>query len=339
MISRLHGVVAAAVFAVSAMPAVAQNVTCGPAATPVLGLEFASRYVADDETRSELDDAPEAEALAALGPVDTFVSALANLLGPAPDREVAVARARCAVDWLTAWAHADALAQIGTETAALTVASRLSGIAIAAHEALALAPDPDAREVISAWLVRRMTDQMTFWETAPNGAARGNLRAWAALAAASVAEVSDDALVRGWAAWSVSYVACTADAQGAIPQEMSRGKRAMHYQLHAVAPLVTAEAILRRQGQGLGARCDNALDRIVAFTLDEIASEGAGVTERTGELQTTFANGGPRSFQLAWIEPWLTLRQDARAEALAAPMRPLSYSKLGGNQTAIWTRN
>ena len=33
----------------------------------------------------------------------------------------------------------------------------------------------------------RMDEQMTFWETAPEGSASGNLRAWAALAGASVA--------------------------------------------------------------------------------------------------------------------------------------------------------
>jgi len=47
-------------------------------------------------------------------------------------------------------------------------------------------------------------------------------------------------------------------------------------------------------------------------------------------------------FQLAWIEAYLALNPPPEmrrlATAWAAPRRPLSYSKLGGNQTLMWAK-
>ncbi|UWQ22094.1 alginate lyase family protein [Jannaschia sp. W003] len=316
---------AAVALAPSARAAAAGDCAAHP---PVLGLAFESRYEDGDATRSTLDADRKAAVLAAIEPLDSFVTALAGDEG--------AAGADCTLARLAAWAEADALAGIGTETAALTLGSRLAGLAIVAGEAAAHRPGDPRIAPVAAWLARRMTRQMRFWERAPDGAASGNLRAWAALAGAAVADLADDPVMRGWAAWSATYVACTADAAGALPQEMGRGPRAMHYQLHAVAPLAVTAAILRPHGIDLRARCGGALDRVVGFTLEELETGGPRVAALAGEAQTTFERG-VQGFQLAWIEAWLALVPDARAERMAAPHRPLNYSKLGGDQTRLWS--
>lgn len=308
---------------------------CPPFAEPVLDLAFKSRYAAEDETRSQIDPERAAAAEAALAPLDDFVTKLTERTDAAlaaGDR----AGAACILAELAYWAQADALSDLGTQTVELTLGSRLAGLALVAGQ-VAPAGDPGDFATVSAWLTRRMDAQMVFWEEAPDGAAQGNLRAWAALAGAAVALVTDDAVTRGWAAWSVAYVACTAEEDGSLPQEMGRGDLALHYQLHAVAPLVVAAGLLERQGFSVMDKCGRAMDRVVGYTLRDVAAGGAETQARTGELQSVEAGlENLKDFQLSWGEAWLRLRSDPALEEAIAPRRPLRYSKLGGDQTRIW---
>ena len=317
------------------LPGGAMAAECPAFAPPVLDLAFASRYAGSDETRSEINPERAAEAEAALTPLDDFVTSLTART----DQAVASgdrAAAACIMAELAHWAEADALSDLGTETVELTIGSRLAALALVAGQ---VAPAAEAQDfaTVSAWLTRRMDAQMTFWETAPDGSAQGNLRGWAALAGAAVALVTDDAVTRGWAAWSVAYVACTANDDGSLPQEMGRGKLALHYQLHAVAPLTVAAALLEQQGTSVMDKCGRALDRVVDFTLADVADNGARTQARTGEVQTIQGGlGALKDFQLSWGEAWLRLRAAPALEQAIAARRPLKYSKLGGDQTRIW---
>ncbi|MBD3666060.1 alginate lyase family protein [Sulfitobacter aestuariivivens] len=308
---------------------------CPEFAAPVIDLTFSSRYVAEDETRSEIDPESAEETEAALAPLDAFVARMTEQTDAALEAND-LAAAACVVAELVHWAQADALSVLGTETVELTIGSRLAALALVAGQ-VAPAGTPEDLAEVHAWLVRRMEAQMTFWETAPDGAASGNLRAWAGLAGAAVAMVAHDPVMRGWAAWSISYVACTANADGSLPQEMGRGELALHYQLHAVAPLTVAAALLEQQGLSVAARCEDALDRIVSFTLEDVAAGGVASEALSGEPQTVSEGiDDLKDFQLAWVESWLRLRGDRKLEAAISERRPLKYSKLGGDQTRIW---
>lgn len=311
------------------------HAACAPAAEPVLDLAFASRYVQADETRSELDPERAQAAEAALEPLDAFVSDLTARTDAAVEAADPQAMA-CILSDLAHWARADALSDLGTQTVELTIGSRLASLALVAGQ-VGLSGDPADFALVRDWLSRRMTAQMTFWETAPDGAAQGNLRAWAAFAGAAVALITDDAVMRGWSAWSLSYVACTAAEDGSLPQEMGRGRLALHYQVHAVGPLTVGAALLEQQGVSVTAACGGALDRIVAYTLDDLAAGGVRSQSRSGEPQSLDQGiAGMKDFQLAWAEAWLRLRRNDALDAMLKERRPLKYSKLGGDQTRIW---
>lgn len=315
------------------LPALA---ACPAVPTPPISLSFESRYDPDDPTRSTIDEKAETEAKAALAGLDDFITDLTERTDAAVAAEDH-AGAACVMEAMAVWADADALSQLGTDTVKLTIGSRLAALALVAVQ---VAPASDAAHTasVTSWLARRMDDQMVFWETAPKGAASGNLRAWAGLAAVSITLLTDDAITRGWAAWSLSYVACTANPDGSLPQEMSRKHLALHYQVHAVAPLAVAAALLEQQGVSVMSRCERALDRIVAFTLEDLAAGGKKSAALTGEPQS-LSDGlaGLEDFQLAWAEAWLSMRKHLDLEAEVSSRRPLKYSKLGGNQTRIWS--
>ena len=314
---------------------------CATAPEPVLSLSYGSRYTDDSATRSEIDADGAAEADDALRPVDDFLRDLTETAnGVFEDGANTGAIADCVVSQIAVWAEADALSDLQSETSNLTVGSRLAGFGLVLMQVLPFASDTDRIEMIKDWLRRAALAQTRFWENdAPDGARQGNLRAWAALGGASAAVVLDDAALRSWAAWSVSNVLCSANPDGSLPQEMGRGSFALHYQLHAIAPLVVATLLLNRQGVDLQDTCDGALGRAVAFAVNDLDS-GAATQAITGEVQSYFDGTDTlEGFNLAFIEPYLQLDQMPNRDALnqlAESYRPLGYSKLGGNQTLIW---
>lgn len=312
---------------------------CAPAPGPVLTLSYDSRYAEDDPDRSRLDEDREAAAIAALDPLDGFIQDLADGLEQAlmaDDPALREAGALCLLAQIGEWARGDALAGLETETVQLTIGARLAAFAIIAGKAAALAPDSADLPDIRRWLTDRMEAQMRFWETAPDRASQNNLRAWAGLAGAATAALNDDPVMRGWAAWSVSYVLCSANPDGSLPQEMRRGALALHYQLHALAPLVTAVLVLRGQGIDLTDRCDGALGRAARFALSDLGA-GTKTLAITGQVQSYFdGTDSLGDWQLAWLVPYLRLDPDPALAEVAKGLEPLSFSKLGGNQTLIW---
>lgn len=316
------------------MPALA---TCVDVPTPPVSLSFESRYKEDDLSRSEINPEAEADAKEALKLLDDFIGDLATR----SDAALLVgdgAEIACVLDALAHWAEADALSVLATRTVQLTIGSRLAALALITQKIAPISDDGKV-QAVTAWLARRMKEQMTFWESAPNGSAAGNLRAWSALAGTATAVLANDAVMLGWSAWSVEYVACTALDDGSLPQEMTRKTRALHYQLHAVAPLTVAAALLEQNGISMLDRCGGALERIVTFTMDDLDAGGVASAAHAGAEQTL--NGGLESvkdFQLAWGEAWLSLHEAPALETALSMRRPLKYSKLGGDQSRIWAR-
>lgn len=316
---------------------------CAPAPAPVTALAFDSRYAEDSETRSEIDPAAAEAAEEALRPVEDFLRELASEASAAAEGQDSAAAA-CVITRMGDWAAADALAGLGSETAALTVGSRLAGFALILRQMAPLAATPDETGRVARWLDARIAEQIGFWELeAPDGAKQGNLRAWAALAAAARAagpQTPDSPRLGFWAGASASFVLCTAAADGSLPQEMSRGPRALQYQLHAVTPLVLTAALMQEAGQPLAPVCDGALDRAVGFALADLADGGRASQAITGEAQNFFDGSDEiDSFHLAFVAAYLTLPDIAHrpaAEAAVAGFETLNYSKLGGNQSLMW---
>lgn len=325
------------------LPALAEASTdCAQAPEPVASLNYGSRYEQSNAPGTKIDPAANSAATEELKPVDDFLRSLTKLANKTfSEDNDPVEVANCVLAQISIWANANALEDLKSETARLTIGSRIASFGLVTLQAMPHTANKQDLASVSDWLGRMMARQMTFWEEdAPDGAKRGNLRAWAALAGTAVSTIVDDPVMRGWSAWSIQYVICTAKPDGSIPQEMLRGKYALHYQLHAIAPLVVAAAMLDRQGISVQPACDGSLDRIVSFALDDLES-GARTASITGKVQSYFDGSEElKPFSMAWIEAYLAfgqIPQRERLEASAEMYRPLSSSKLGGNQTLIWS--
>lgn len=326
------GLLAAPPFALAA-------VKCPSVGKPVVSLELGSRYERNDKSRSDIDENADAAVDKALKPIDVYVRSLANLSDQSPKASTRDETNRCLYRALSSWADAGALSDLGTLNAKLAISPRVAGMAISYYDAKAVTPpDDEQKKAIETWLQSLGVELMTFFdEDAPKMASRNNLRAWAGLAVGQIGVATDNDQLSSWGAKTNEMVICSADDDGGLPLEMKRGDKALHYQLHAVGPLVVNAALLNAKFNDSFSVCQGKLDRIVDFTLSalqkpELAAAKAGTEQ-------TFSTGKEKleAFQIAWLEPYLKFRQSEKATRLAERYRPLSNSNLGGNLTSQYS--
>ena len=312
---------------------------CFASIPPVAKLAFPSRYAVDSKSRSDFDEKANAEVDAALKPVDDFIVKLAveaNNSLTSPDATALLA-ADCVVDRIHEWAAADALSALESDGAQLSIPSRVAAIAIAYAQVLPKATVNDRQAIIEAWLRTRVQASMTFFDTkSPPRASSNNLRAWAGLGAAQVGLILGDADMIGWAIASAQRVACTASVDGSLPNEMFRRKLALHYQIHAVGPLVFTAALLKDKDPTLLQFCNGAIVRAAQFAVAG-AKDPKIVEAITGVKQSFDPDpANLKAYEFAWITAFLSQVEDPDIKAFALNFDVLSNSKLGGNQSLLW---
>lgn len=318
------------------LPAEEKGFACPAAPAPVTSLTYGSRYTDDSKTRSDIDEASNAEVDKALKPVEQFINELIKMSNTAlTDGDKA--RAGCVLDWLAAWADAGALTDLKTLNVQLSVPARYAGLAMALLQAdVAGGLDAGKRGRVVAWLKQAAGAMIEFFDTeAPTNASKNNLRAWAGLAAAAVGRLDGDTALLDWAKASLELVACQASPDGSLPLEMNRADKALNYQLHATAPLIVTADLLAATGYDGYAACGGKLAQIAAFSLRAI--DDPAIVEAINGKKQTFQTGKQEiePYMLAWVEPLLRHHPDAGIDAYVGDLRPLSHAKLGGNLTRL----
>lgn len=323
-------------------PAMAQDdpFLCPDTPSPVVMLDHGSRYAADDASRSDFDEAANTDVNAQLKPVDDFIADLAQTANRALIQDAdQQAAADCVLVSLAIWAGADALSQLDSDNAHLSMPARLAGLAMAYAQVQPLLPPSADRRMVEDWMAARAGATVEYFDsTAPPKASRNNLRAWAGLAVAQVGLIRQDKGLIDWGDASARLVVCQAAADGSLPLEMARKELALHYQLHALTALVITAALLDRDGHTLFDACDGALHRAVGFaikafdnpdTVDRLAGKAQSYTTGKDKLQ---------GFELAWATAYLARFPEPGLTALVKPFLPLANSKIGGKQSLLWPR-
>jgi len=314
--------------------------TCFKAPTPVMSLGFGSRYEADSQTRSDIDEESDAAVTKALKPIDQFIQNLAKVVSKAgTEKDVATRRAyqRCVVDQIYAWAKADALNDMRTFNAKLSIPSRIGGLAILFAEARDQVPGLHDRErIVEKWLQKRAQEIVYFFENeATKGASRNNLRAWASMAVGEVGVLNRDRGLIEWSILSNNTMIVNASPDGSLPLEMNRQRYALHYQLHAMAPLVTSIARICDAGYGKGGADLNKLTTMARFSVAAVKDPKI-VQKINGKSQTVKPGLKNNLSAIAWLEPYVALTNDLEIKAEYESLRPLSNTKLGGNLTKLY---
>lgn len=317
--------------------------SCGEYPEPIIEIAYGSRYTSESITRADYDKVSNAEVNRALKPIDKFGRSLVVLSNNAVRlKSKREKNTYCVVDHIYRWAAADALSVQSTINVEMSIPARYGALAIALAQ---LDIQDDVRfsqknKVIKNWLEKRAFETVDFFDNrAPGGVPRANLRGWASLAVTQIGLLYGNEKLINWGISSNEYILSFINEDGSHPDEMRRGNLALHYQLHAAAPLSTSTALLIGGGYLNKLNYLPNLQKLTEFTIAALKDPSL-VKEKHGIDQSI--SGGVDSvspFMLAWLEALLSFACSPELEKIAQQLRPLSNSKLGGNLTYIYSNN
>ncbi|WP_269582914.1 alginate lyase family protein [Roseibium sp. Sym1] len=308
---------------------------------PVRTLELGSIYSSADESRSTIDPDNKRRYQAAIKDTRAYLSFVTkNASNYTQTDGNRLDDAACALAALDLWARADALSDLKTRQSFLSMTRIIAGSAVAymqVRPAVRLL-DFDTAE-IDKWLVRLAEATIpVYTESGDRRSNRQNHRYWGgfAVAAVGVAVGRKDLLEFGYDSYKLGVCQVTAD--GALPLELDRRKKARDYHLHALAPLLMLASLTEANGYEAYSLCGNALRRLVRFSLDSIA-DPSRMEELSGERQVKLPreeNGLIRGDRIAWLEVYLMKYPEDRAKYGGLYVDPLYSSSLGGRISAVY---
>jgi poly(beta-D-mannuronate) lyase len=287
-----------------------------------------------DPKHSIVDSARYAARETAMKPLHDFAEGVTRLA----DRWVEArppqpAAARCALAWLDSWGSKDAMLGDISNQGGYERKWTFGGIALA-YLKIRDAPglDPAAKARVEAWFARLGAAVRRYYDRPPGRGASDRINNhlyWAALAVTAGAIATDDRAAFDWAMEKYRFALTQIENDGTLPLELARGRRALHYHLFALAPLVMLAEIGTVNGRDLYAERDGALGRLVSRVVSGL-SDPADFTKRAGAAQESERLSG---WSLAWAEIWHARRRDPAIVPLLRQYRPARNSWLGGDMT------
>jgi poly(beta-D-mannuronate) lyase len=310
---------------------------------PIVSLSGESRYVRDDPARAEIDpDRAEAyeREVAPLREYEREVIRHANRYVRSGGETPAHA-ARCG-GMLWRWAEAEALDEMKSATAHFNRSAAVSALALAWMQVReAIDPEDDGVRVIERWFDRRGDEVRDYYdEKDPDQrSSRNNHRYWAGLAAAGAGVASGSSRLLDWGLESGELGLRQVDRDGALPLELSRGKRALYYHAYALGPLTMLAEIGAQNGRSLYDAADGALHRLVRFTLNGIEEPSRVAAKADAEQEALGRDGGAfDKGDVAWLEIYDARYRDRNPWAgRMAELRPLTSRRLGGDLTLLFS--
>ncbi|MBV7539269.1 alginate lyase family protein [Duganella sp. sic0402] len=216
-----------------------------------------------DKNHSVIDPVKRAQNIANTKPVEDF---LIHVAQDANGRD-----AGCALSWLANWAEQKALlGKMSSEQAFYVRKWTLSGMALN-YARVKPQATPAQRVLIEGWF-KSLADATIAHADAKKGT-RNNHYYWEGLAVTATGGVTGDARYLDWGRKVLQHALGQMAPDGALPAEMERAVKALHYQVYAATPLVMIASILDVR--------DPRLDTLVAFTVAGSA-DPSGIAKRTG---------------------------------------------------------
>jgi poly(beta-D-mannuronate) lyase len=304
---------------------------------PVRDVDGVSFYV--DEHKSVIDPDLQEQNQAALRPLRAFVKEVTRLAdGWMVSRPADARYAALAAGALARWATAGALLGAANQQGAYEREWTLGSLALA-YLKIRDAPSADAavranRPSIEGWLCAVARTVEPPYERPGKTSSRNNHAYWTGLAVSAAGIACQDRALFDWGIARARIGIAQVGGDGTLPLELARGRRALHYHVFALAPLVMLAELAAANGVALHDENDHALrrlaDRVIAGFADPSSFER--LTGFPQEQVTT----PPRGADLAWAEPWEARFPDAQLAAWLATARPVVDVRLGGDLTAAF---
>jgi len=214
---------------VLALAAHAALAECPPAPQPMHDIKAQGYYV--DAKNSIVDEDRRRQNVEMTRPLDEFLRRIADWADQG--------EGTCAVTWLAGWASGGALlgemVHINNDQSDYMRQWELDGMAMV-YLRVKGAATPEQRAAIDPWLIEIAKRNLDYWNSPKKH--RNNHYYWTGVGvlATGIATGNAALLEQGKAIYLKGLGDIEAD--GALPMEMARGEKALHYHNYALAPLV-----------------------------------------------------------------------------------------------------
>jgi poly(beta-D-mannuronate) lyase len=190
---------------------------------------------------------------------------------------------------------------------------------------------PEEEREIVPWIVNVVHQTTSYYDARQlkgTGDAENNHLYWAGVGVAAAGIAANNRKLFDWGIDTYHVGVAQIQPDGSLPREMRRGRRALHYHLYAVAPLVYLAEFGEDNGLHLYAERNYALKKLVVLSTDGLVNNSFFV-KATG-IQQDAPNGPPTAEEISWAKIYVARFPDPTISALLSKAESLSYMYLGG---------
>lgn len=184
---------------------------------------------------------------------------------------------------------------------------------------------PQQTETIARWLQSIGEQTRDYYDS--HGHSKNNHLYWAGVELAAIGVVADNRDDFKWAVAAYDTGVDQIQPDGTLPLEMARGKRALHYHLYALAPLVLIAEFGEANHMDLYAHANGAIHRLVNASVAGL-QDPAPFAKSTGVQQEV--PKVPSGDQIGWAPPYVKRFPNPALERMIQAAPSLSVYYLGG---------
>lgn len=311
---------------------------CKTPPEPMRDIKVESFYREGDKSYSIVDEKKHSAYKKASKPASVFEIGLGGYgnryVRSAPPRADVAA---CAAQWMASWARAGALLGEVNKNGEYTRKWLLGSIA---SDWMQIRDEPslDAteRRDITKW-IRDVAEQVKsdFSRDTDLKSRQNNHIYWAAWALTAAGMALNDREFFNWGVEHARNGIKHIEADGTLPLEVARGRRAYLYHMFAAMPLFMVANAAGKNGIDLFKENGSALKRLGDLCLSNLG-DGHDFVKMTGEEQD-LARVGTAS-DTGWIEIYRQHYNNLAADAALQKFRPAKQSRFGGNITLLYAQ-
>ncbi|MFK3791148.1 mannuronate-specific alginate lyase [Pseudomonas piscis] len=245
----------------------------------------------------------------------------------------------CTLNWLSAWAQADALMSRDFNHTGKSMRKWALGSMASAYLRLKfsdshpLATHQEQAQKIEAWFGKMADQVVSDWDNLPLDKTN-NHSYWAAWSVMATAVATNRRDLFDWAVKEYKVGAGQVDADGYLPNELKRQQRALAYHNYALPPLAMIASFAQVNGVDLRQENNSALKRLGERVLAGV--QDPDTFERKNGKQQDMTDLKVDA-KFAWLEPFCSLYTCA-PDVLERKhqMQPFKTFRLGGDLTKVY---
>lgn len=188
---------------------------------------------------------------------------------------------------------------------------------------------PSQAHEILPWIEKVVPQTIGFYDRQEKkGRGENNHLYWAGVEVSAAGIAANNHKLFDWGIATYHVGVAQIEPGGVLPLEMRRGRRALHYHLYALAPLVYLAEFGEDNGLHLYAEHDYAIRELAKLSTDGLVDNSFFV-KATGIAQD-LPDGPPAAEQISWAKIYVARFPSPVISKLLAAAKSLSYMYLGG---------